>query len=164
MIAPIRIKILVTLLAVTLLALAACMSFTSSEEGTDLTNQPTPTTSGESLQINRTGQPEPPRQNSQGGTTPQDDSNQADTLGKIEEELKCPEVDPDSMGQSIAETFDVPYEQVIDWFCAGFSFENILLSLETSEAVDIPAETLLEMLLEQEWEEIWEEVGFTTKP
>ncbi|HXF84509.1 MAG TPA: hypothetical protein VNK49_03890 [Anaerolineales bacterium] len=72
----------------------------------------------------------------------------------------CTTVNPHPIGQGIAETYDVSYEQVMAWFCEGFSFENIMIALETSEAVDIPAETLLRMLLEKNWEEIWDEIGF----
>jgi hypothetical protein len=68
------------------------------------------------------------------------------------------------VGLSIAETYQVPYEQVMEWFCDGYSFDNILIALETSEAVDVPVDTLLEMLLEMEWEQIWDEVGFMDNP
>ncbi|WKZ37171.1 MAG: hypothetical protein QY332_04425 [Anaerolineales bacterium] len=68
------------------------------------------------------------------------------------------------IGQSISKTHEVPYEQVMTWFCDGYSFENILIALETSKAVDVPANALLEMLLEKEWEEIWRDIGFTTDP
>ena len=68
------------------------------------------------------------------------------------------------VGMSIAETYQVPYEQVMEWFCDGYSFDNILIALETSEAVNVPADTLLEMLLEKEWEQIWNEVGFLDNP
>jgi hypothetical protein len=64
------------------------------------------------------------------------------------------------IGQNIATTYEVSYQQVMTWFCSGYSFENILIALETSEAVDIPADTLLGMLIEKEWEEIWVEIGF----
>ena len=76
----------------------------------------------------------------------------------------CTYTDPHPIGQSIAETYVVSYQQVMDWFCSGFSFENILIALETSQAVDIPPDTLLEMLLEKEWEDIWQEIGFTDTP
>ena len=73
----------------------------------------------------------------------------------------CPQGDPNPIVQSIAETYEVSYEQVMIWFCSGYSFENILIALETGEAVDIPADALLQMLQEKEWEQIWVEVGFT---
>lgn len=68
------------------------------------------------------------------------------------------------VGQSIADTYKVPYEKVMNWFCDGYSFDNILIALETSEAVNVPADTLLEMLLQKEWEQIWSEVGFLENP
>jgi hypothetical protein len=73
----------------------------------------------------------------------------------------CAEGDPNPIGQSIAGEYETSYVQVMTWFCAGYSFDNILIALETSEAVDVPAETLLQMLQEKEWEEIWVEVGFS---
>jgi hypothetical protein len=69
-----------------------------------------------------------------------------------------------TVGTSIAETYEVSYEQVMEWFCDGYSFDNILIALETSEAVNVPADTLLEMLLEKEWEQIWSEMGFLDNP
>jgi hypothetical protein len=79
-------------------------------------------------------------------------------------ESDCTEADPHPIGESIASTYEVSYAQVMAWFCDGYSFENILIALETSQAVDIPAQTLLDLLLEKDWEEIWEEVGFTSQP
>lgn len=78
--------------------------------------------------------------------------------------IDCGVSHPHAIGENIAESYDVPYEQVMTWFCEGYSFDNILIALETSEAVGVPAETLLEMLLDQEWEEIWVEVGLTSEP
>jgi hypothetical protein len=77
---------------------------------------------------------------------------------------QCTYTDPHPIGQSIAETYQVSYEQVMGWFCSGYSFDNILIALETSAAVDISPDVLLEMLLEKEWEDIWAEVGLTGAP
>jgi hypothetical protein len=79
-------------------------------------------------------------------------------------DIHCTETDPHPLGLSIAETYDIRYEQVMTWFCSGYSFENILIALETGQATDIPPETLLQMLLEKDWEEIWAEIGFTGEP
>jgi hypothetical protein len=76
----------------------------------------------------------------------------------------CTETNPHPIGQSIAESYELEYDQVMRWFCVGYSFENILIALETSEAVDIPPGALLEMLLEKDWEEIWVEIGFVNYP
>jgi hypothetical protein len=83
-----------------------------------------------------------------------------DGTGGTTVDIYCTGTDPHPIGQSIAGTYAVPYQQVMTWFCSGYSFENILVALETSEAVDIKAETLLLMLLDKEWEEIWDEIGF----
>lgn len=79
-------------------------------------------------------------------------------------DVDCTYTDPHPIGESIAQTYPVSYEQVMTWFCSGYSFDNILIALETSAAVDIPPDVLLDMLLEKEWEEIWEQVGLTGSP
>lgn len=75
--------------------------------------------------------------------------------------MTCMQATPNPIGQSIAETYELAYTDVTAWFCNGFSYENILVALETSAAVNIPADTLLDMLEEKDWEEIWAEIGFT---
>lgn len=73
----------------------------------------------------------------------------------------CLEDETHPIGESITRNYDVSYEQVMTWFCSGYSFDNILIALETSEAVDVPADELLQMLQEKEWDQIWVEVGFS---
>lgn len=64
------------------------------------------------------------------------------------------------VGESIAATFEVPYEQVITWFCQGSEFADILLALQTSEETGLPVEELLEKRAGgQSWDEIWKEIG-----
>jgi hypothetical protein len=75
--------------------------------------------------------------------------------------FECTETNPHPMGQSIAETFDVSYEQVMTWFCDDYTFDDILIALETGQATDIPAAVLLEMRMEKTWSEIWVEIGLT---
>lgn len=79
-------------------------------------------------------------------------------------DIHCTETDPHPIGQEIASTYNVPYEQVMTWFCEGYSFDNIIIALETSQATEIPAQTLLEMALEKDWETIWQEIGFSGTP
>ena len=81
--------------------------------------------------------------------------------GTLADPSPCQEGDPHQIGESIAQTYEFSYEQVMTWFCEGYSFENILIALETSEAVGVPAEALLQMLQDKEWEEIWTDIGFT---
>ena len=61
---------------------------------------------------------------------------------------------------SIAEMYDSSYDQIMEWFCAGNSFENILVALETSTAVEITPDELLEMASENNWDLVWKSIGF----
>jgi hypothetical protein len=75
----------------------------------------------------------------------------------VEIDINCTETNPHPVGQSIAESFNLTYEEVMTWFCSGYTFEEILLALQTSRQTDLPAEELLEMSQSKSWEEIWEE-------
>jgi hypothetical protein len=67
------------------------------------------------------------------------------------------------IGESIAEDFEtVDYLQVIDWFCSGAEFEDILVALETEALTDTSASDMLQMLADGlTWDEIWQSVGVT---
>lgn len=98
-----------------------------------------------------------------GTTSPaQSEDNQDIQAGAgANENFHCTETDPHPVGQNIAETYDVTYEEVMTWFCSGYSFDDILIALETSEATETQAADLLAMSETMSWEEIWVEVGFT---
>jgi len=66
------------------------------------------------------------------------------------------------LGMSISETYEISYKQVMTWNCEGYPFEDILIALETSQSVQIPVTSLLQMSLEKEWDDIWNEIGFET--
>ncbi len=75
-------------------------------------------------------------------------------------DIHCADPDPHPMGESIAEKFEVSYEQVMTWYCGGDAFSDILLALETTKLVeDQEVETLLERLENESWEEIWGDLG-----
>ncbi len=69
---------------------------------------------------------------------------------------------PDQIGQSIAETYMITYDEVMTWYCDGNSYDDIMIALETSAAVDIPVEDLLSRLETNIWEEMWVEIGLTS--
>jgi|GEM_PF-2786230 len=73
----------------------------------------------------------------------------------------CPEEDPQPIAVSITEKFDVSYEKVIDWYCDGYIFEDILLALQTSKMSDVEPDTLLKEIEAKTWEEIWDDLGIT---
>jgi hypothetical protein len=75
---------------------------------------------------------------------------------EAEAEIHCTDPDPHPMGESIAEKFEVSYEQVMTWYCRGDAFSDILLALETAKLVeDQEIEALLERLESEDWEKIW---------
>lgn len=73
----------------------------------------------------------------------------------------CMDGETHPIGLSIAEKFDIPYEQVITWYCSDYEFEDILLALQTSKMTDAEPEVLLEQLRVKTWEQIWNELDLT---
>lgn len=72
-----------------------------------------------------------------------------------------PNPDTNMLIESATASYDVSYDQVIDWYCSGYAFEDIFVALETSQAVDIPADQLLAMTVNSSWDTIWQQIGFT---
>ena len=67
----------------------------------------------------------------------------------------CFTEDPNLVAQDIAERFETSYDLVEEWYCAGNSFEDIMLALMTSRLWEIDPD---QILLEHEtktWDEIW---------
>ncbi len=141
------------ILAALILALAGC--------GTE----PTETT------INDTPPPVPPVESEPPADVPVESEPPADVpvepaTGSAPEETEepvniyCTGPDVHPIGESISQTYDVTYEEVMHLFCSGFTFDNILLAFETSQQTDdySPRE-LLQMNQTMSWDEIWAEVG-----
>jgi len=65
------------------------------------------------------------------------------------------------MGKSISDLYqNTTYEEVMQWFCSGFLFEDILTALQTAEQTNTaPQELLSRFENGQTWEEIWLELG-----
>lgn len=61
------------------------------------------------------------------------------------------------IARNIAATYEVAYEQVMEWFSAGSSFEDILLALETDRLTELTVEDLLTRAAEVSWEQLWDE-------
>lgn len=101
-----------------------------------------------------------------GGESPDSQSTALDPAAAAT--IAAQEADPDgcmgedrqTVAESISDTFDVSYEQVMAWFCDGHEYEDILLALQTSDALDVPADELLAMRAANlSWEEIWDASG-----
>lgn len=78
---------------------------------------------------------------------------------------KCLGEEEQSVAESIAETFEVSYDQVMVWFCNGSEYEDILLALQTADSLDVPADELLKMRAAGlTWEDIWTTSGWVENP
>lgn len=75
--------------------------------------------------------------------------------------------DEHPVAASIAETYEVEYQTVMDWFCGGegeegsnaTGFGNIMLALHTAEISDTSVEEIMELRAsDQGWGQIWQDV------
>lgn len=71
----------------------------------------------------------------------------------------CVETNPHPVAENIAGTYKVEYDQVMDWFCGGEAFDDILLALETHKLTDAPVEDLLQRAGQVGWDQVWIEYG-----
>jgi hypothetical protein len=79
----------------------------------------------------------------------------------LENNIYCNGEEAHPIGESISQTYDVEYAEVIRLYCSGFTFDNILLAFATSQQTDLeysPRE-LLQMKLTMSWDEIWDDIG-----
>lgn len=77
----------------------------------------------------------------------------------VNPETDCSTLNPHPVAQSMVETFNVSYDEVMTWYCDGYAFSDILLALETSDLADVPVPDLLPLVRNQSWEEIWDDLG-----
>jgi hypothetical protein len=64
------------------------------------------------------------------------------------------------VGNRLATRYEVPYEQVMGWFCNGMGFGQIMLALHTARLTDAQPEYLLNRRAAGEgWGDIWQEAG-----
>lgn len=78
-------------------------------------------------------------------------------------EVNCGSPEVNDLAESMAQDYDfTSREEIMDWFCSGAEFEDILLALETEAQAGLPAEDALSMLVGgMSWEEIWQDYGLT---
>jgi len=93
------------------------------------------------------------------GTATAEPSGQVDQDAAAQAVADCFEADPHPIGEAIAEDFDADYDEVMGWMCEGFSFEDILLALQTSELSGRPAGEILDETGSRSWSLIWQEAG-----
>jgi hypothetical protein len=79
-------------------------------------------------------------------------------------ECTNPNAEPDPVAVSISDKFEPSYDDVMAWYCAGESFEDILLALTTSELTGLTVEELFEMKDEVGWDQVWMDLGLVPTP
>ena len=74
---------------------------------------------------------------------------------------ECPGEQQNLIGQGIAGEYEfTSYAEVMNWFCDGAEFEDILVALQTEDQTEFPAEEMLILLSEGfNWEDIWLVIG-----
>jgi hypothetical protein len=79
------------------------------------------------------------------------------------EETQCLMEQDNPVARGITAEYDfTTYQQVMEWFCSGAEFEDIMTALETESQSGTPAQEMLVMLADGfSWEEIWQVVGLT---
>jgi hypothetical protein len=89
-----------------------------------------------------------------------------DTFGRsavdalADEYVSCVETEPHPIGEQIATTYGVDYEEVMKLFCNGDTFDDILVAYQTSEQTGVPVAELLDMAARAGgWEPVWEKLG-----
>ena len=77
----------------------------------------------------------------------------------------CTGANPHPRGTDLAEYYQVPYEQIMTWFCQGhFGFGEIMHALEASQQTELTPEQILGMRVGHGWGQIWKELGLKGKP
>ena len=79
---------------------------------------------------------------------------------------RCVGIELHPRGNALGESYEVPYEDVMTWFCDGYGFGEIMHALETSRAAGISAsaQELLAMKTEMGgWGKVWQELGLIGK-
>ena len=74
--------------------------------------------------------------------------------------MECLSPEAQGLGSSIAAVFGISVETVMNWYCTGYAFEDILLALQTTAQVQLSPDELLNRLNQgQTWDGIWVDIG-----
>jgi len=90
----------------------------------------------------------------------------ADTFGTsavdalAQDYVSCVETEPHPIGEQIAATYDVPYEEVMKLFCNGDTFDDILIAYQTRDLTGVGVGELLDRhAASGSWDAVWQELG-----
>ena len=76
-------------------------------------------------------------------------------------DINCTETNPHPVGQSIAETYQTSYEEVMTFFCTGVPFQDITLAYQTAEISNMDVKEVMTLWYDydQNWDDVWTELG-----
>lgn len=60
-------------------------------------------------------------------------------------QVNCTGAEPQPKAQKLAEMYDVPYEEIMSWFCQGFGFGEIDLAYELNRETGISVEEIFDL-------------------
>jgi len=90
----------------------------------------------------------------------------ADTFGTsavdalAQDYVSCVETEPHPIGEQIANTYDVSYEEVMKLFCNGDTFDDILIAYQTRDRTAVGVGGLLDMnAASGSWDAVWQQLG-----
>jgi hypothetical protein len=138
----------VLLIFISILLLSGCRPSTEPEQGSDPANS------------HLTSEPADPGDLATPESIP--GAQETRTEEEIQQDIDACYANPNHpIGQQIAAQYpEFDYTKIMDWFCGGFEFEDILTALQTAEISEFHPEILLTMLeYGQSWEQIWAEIG-----
>ncbi len=68
------------------------------------------------------------------------------------------------VAENLAQTYGVSYENVINLFCQGYGFGEIMLALQTSQTANLPPDNLLTLKNESGgWGQVWQDLNLIGK-
>ena len=81
------------------------------------------------------------------------------------ESIECVDVNPHPVGSAVAEQFDVPYEEIMGWYCAGYGFGEISIAYSLAAEKDMPVTDVFALYAElMDWGEVERALASADEP
>ena len=81
------------------------------------------------------------------------------------ESIECVDVNPHPVGSALAEQFDVPYEEIMGWYCAGYGFGEISIAYSLAAERDMSVEEVFALYAElMDWGEVERTLALGDQP
>ncbi|GEM_PF-5857160 len=81
------------------------------------------------------------------------------------ESIDCAGAEPHPVGSALAEQFDVPYEEIMGWYCAGYGFGEISIAYSLAAEKDMPVADVFALYAElMDWGEVERALASADEP